>query len=169
MFEKQLSHHHACERKQRRPPRSDPLCGHLNIKALALTSNWISSCELSSSFLSSLPPYFFSPYFLHCLIPKEIVFFLLPPPEMKIPLLDVNIHSRAAWAGASTHPSLALGLQVMWRNKIAKEGARGCQHLKPMVCQPPSPGFLGGIREGSMCPMVCLEISPCTHWLTCWD
>jgi len=60
MFEKQLSHRRARERKQRRPPGSSPLCGHLissaNIKALALTCNCIASCELSSLFPLPSPP-----------------------------------------------------------------------------------------------------------------
>ena len=60
MFEKQLSHRRTRERKQRRPPGSSPLCGHLissaNIKALALTCNCIASCELSSLFPLPSPP-----------------------------------------------------------------------------------------------------------------
>lgn len=64
MFEKQLSHGGACERKQHRPPESNPLCGHLisstDIKALTLTSNCISSCEASSLLSLPSPPYSFS-------------------------------------------------------------------------------------------------------------
>lgn len=89
MFEKQLSHGGAYERKQHRPPESNPLCGHLisstDIKALTLTSNCISSCEASSLLSLPSPPYSFSSH-LVCLrlLPKGTTFFFfffLPPPQ----------------------------------------------------------------------------------------
>lgn len=96
MFEKQLSHHRARKRKQRRPPESNPLCGHLisstDIKALALTSNCIASCELSS--LSSLPfpPCSLPPHSFHLImLSKGMAYFLLPLPKVSVPLPNLCV------------------------------------------------------------------------------
>lgn len=138
MFEKQLSHCRARERKQHRPPESNPLCGHLisstNIKDLALTSNCIASCDLSVCFLFPLSPYFSLLTCPHLIVlSRGIAVFLLLPPKVAVSLIDAYIYIyiytqiyiyTAARVEASTQFPLAWWL---WWDEEVQGGYRGCR------------------------------------------